>query len=141
MNTNKILKGGIAGGVAFFLLGSVVYGMLLKDFMAANTNSCANRPETEFIWWALVVSNFCWGFILAFIFGWSNVSSVAGAVKMSAIFGLLIGLCFDMLFYSMTTMYSNITMVIVDVLIGTVMNVIGGAIIAAVMIGKKTAAS
>lgn len=140
MNQKTIL-GGIAGGVAFFILGWLIYGTLMKDFMAANTNSCANRPEAEFVWWALIVSNLAWGFILALIFSWSNISSVAAGVKTAAIFGLLIGICYDMLFYSMTTMYSSMTMVIVDVIVGSIMSAIGGAAIAAVMIRKKAAAA
>jgi hypothetical protein len=140
MNQKTIL-GGIAGGVAFFFLGWLIYGMLMKDFMAANTNSCFSRPEAEFVWWALIVSNLAWGFILALIFSWSNISSVAAGVKAAAIYGLLIGICYDMLFYSMTTMYSSMTTVIVDVIVGTIMSAIGGAVIAAVMIRKKGAAA
>lgn len=140
MNQKTIL-GGIAGGVAFFFLGWIIYGMLMKDYMAANTNSCASRPEAEFVWWALIVSNLVWGFIIALIFSWRNISSVAEGVKTAAIFGLLIGICYDMMFYSMSTMFSNMTMVIVDVIVGTIMSAIGGAVIAAVMTRNKAAAA
>ncbi len=36
METNKILLGGLAGGVAFFLLGWVIYGILLMDYTMAS---------------------------------------------------------------------------------------------------------
>ncbi|HLG34069.1 MAG TPA: hypothetical protein VI757_04255 [Bacteroidia bacterium] len=141
MNTKKILTGGLAGGVAFLILGGLVYGMLLKDYMAANTNQCIMRPEEEWVWWAMIMSNLAWGFLLAIIFNWSNINTAAGGAKAAAIFGLLIGICYDMLFYSMSTMYSNLNMVCIDVLVGTVVSAIGGAVIAAVMgMGNKPAA-
>ena len=141
MNTNKILLGGIAGGITFLLLGWVVYGMLLKDYMAANSNACVMRPETEIVWWAMLISNFAWGFLLALIFSWGNISGAAAGAKTAAIFGVLIGLCYDMLYYSITTMYSNLEVVCVDVLTGTVISAVGGAVIGAVMAGKKAAAA
>jgi hypothetical protein len=33
MNTNKFLIGGIIGGIAYFLIGWLVWGMLLMNFM------------------------------------------------------------------------------------------------------------
>ena len=140
MNTNKILIGGIVGGIAFMLLGWVVYGMLLKDFMAANTNVCIMRPETEIVWWAMIISNLAWGFLLALIFSWANISGAVAGAKTAAIFGLLIGICYDMLFYAMSTLYSNMQIICVDIIVGAILSAIGGAAIGAVMAGKKAAA-
>jgi hypothetical protein len=68
MKTNKILLGGITGGVVLFLLGWIICGLLLINYTIANYNQCMNRPMQEMIWWALILSNLALGFLLATIF-------------------------------------------------------------------------
>jgi hypothetical protein len=130
MNMNKILVGGIVGGIAFFLLGWLIYGIILMDFMAANSNQSIMRPMDQMIWWALILANFAWGFLLAVIFGWSSTSGWMAGAKKGAIIGLIMALAIDLSYYAMSTMYSSMTTVCVDVLATVVMVAIGGAIIA-----------
>ncbi len=140
MNTNKILLGGIAGGIAFFFLGWVIYGMLLADFMASHGNQCAMRPMEEFIWWAMIVSNILGGILLAVILSWAGKSGLTEGLKVGAIVGILLGLSMDLNFYSMTIMFLDISGMIVDVISYTVMSAIGGAVVGWVMgMGKKQA--
>lgn len=138
MNTKKILLGGIAGGVAFFLFGWLVYGILMKDFMAANLNQCMMKPEEEMGMGAMIVSNLSLGFILALIIGWSKTSGAVSGLKIGGIVGLLFAINLDMMFYAMTTMFSNFTAIVTDIAIFTVMSAVGGAIVGWVMgMGKK----
>jgi ABC-type molybdate transport system permease subunit len=130
MNTNKILVGGIVGGIVFFFLGWLIYGILLAGYMAANGNTCIMRPMEQMIWWALIISNLVWGFLLAIIFSWSNTTGWMAGAKKAAIFTLLLGLAIDLGYYSMSTMYSNMMAVFVDILTSVAMTTIGGAIIA-----------
>lgn len=140
MNTNKILVGGIVGGIAFFFLGWLIYGILLAGYMAANGNASIMRPMEQMIWWALVLSNLIWGFLLAIVFSWSNTIGWMAGAKKAAIFGLLLGLSMDLGFYAMSTMYSNMTAMFVDILASVVMTTIAGAIIAwAMSMVKKEA--
>jgi hypothetical protein len=129
MSTNKILVGGIVGGVTFFFLGWLIYGILLSGFMAANSNTCIVRPMEQMIWWALILSNLGWGFLLAIIFNWSNTSGWVAGAKKGVIFGLLSSISIDLGYYSMSTMYSNITAILVDILATVVMVGIGGVVI------------
>ena len=138
MNTNKILLGGIVGGVVFFFLGWLIYGMLLADFIESHGNSCAMRPMEEFIWWAMIASNLFSALLLAIIFSWSNTAGFAGGLKTGAIVGLLVGLSIDLSFYSMSTMLSDMTALLVDILVYTVTTALAGGVIAWVMtMGKK----
>ena len=68
MKTIKILLGGLAGGVTFFLLGWLVYGVLLNGYMMANTNQCAAKPMQDMVMWSMFLSNFALGCLLALIF-------------------------------------------------------------------------
>lgn len=138
MKTNKIVIGSLVGGIAFFFLGWIVYGMFLMNFMKEHQNQCAMRPMEEMIWWPLILGNIVWALAYAVIFSWSNITSFAGGLKAGIIIGFLIGASFDLSFYSMSTMFSSLTAVVVDILAGTAMSGIGGGIIATVMgMGKK----
>lgn len=139
MNTNKILSGGIAGGVAYFLLGWLVYGMALASYMASHSNPCVMRPMEEMIWWSMIVSNLISGILLALIIGWSGNSSVAGGAKTGAIIGVLMGLALDLSFYSMSTMFTDLGAVFVDIIAYTVMSIGAGAVIGWVMGMSKKA--
>lgn len=139
METNKILRGGIAGGVAFFLLGWLIYGVLLMDYTTANFNQCAARPMDDMIWWAMMLSNLAFGFMLSIIFSWSNTTGMMAGAKVAGIIGLFVSVSMDFSVYSMSTMFASFSTVFVDILAYTIMSVISGAIIALAMgMGKKT---
>jgi hypothetical protein len=130
MKTNKILVGGIAGGIAFFFLGWLIYGGILKNYMAANSNQCMMKAMEQWSWWAMLLGELCWGFVLAVIFDWSKTSGWMEGAKKGAVFALLMGLAIDLGYYSMSTMFSNMMALIVDVVATVVMVAISGAIIA-----------
>jgi hypothetical protein len=133
MNTRKFFLGGIAGGVAYFLLGWLIYGLLLSGYMNTNYNQCAMKPMEEMVWWALILSNFAFTFLLALIFSWSNIKGLMGGVKIAAIIGFLISVSYDLSMFSMTTTFVNFGVAIVDIVIGTIMTAVIGGIIILVM--------
>ena len=135
----KIIRGTVFGGIAFFFLGWLVYGILLMDFMSANLNACANRPEAEMVWWAMILSNLVLALLLTIVLNWSRASGWMDGVKTGALFGFLMGLSMDLSFYSMTTMYNNVSVVIVDVIVYTVMLAIVGMVIV-LLWGKEKSA-
>lgn len=125
----KIIKGTLIGTIVFFLLGFLVYGILLADFMAANYNRCNNRPDTEMVWWAIVVSNLAMAFLLTLFLKWSNSKVWTDGLKIGALYGFLLGTGIDLSFYSMTTMFNNFSALIIDVAVNTVLMAIVGIII------------
>ena len=133
MKTKRILFGGIAGGVIFFLLGWLIYGMLLMDFMAVNTNQGLSKPMDEMIWWAMILSNLASGFLLSFVINWSSTTAVMSGIKFGGVIGFLFAFGIDFSFYSMTTMYPDLTPVFVDIISYTVMTAVTGGVVAWVM--------
>jgi hypothetical protein len=134
MSIKKITIAGIAGGVVYFLLGWLVYVILLKDFYAAHMNSCAMRPEADMIWWALIVANIMWGIFIAYIFNrWANITSFSAGLSAGAILFLLLGIAFGLGLYGYSTMYNDMTGLVVDILLGTVMGAIVGGVIGFVL--------
>lgn len=133
MKTKKILLGGIAGGVTFFLLGWLVYGILLMNYTTANYNQCAMRPMEEMIWIAMIISNLAFGFLLSVIFNWSNTTGILSGLKVAGITGLLICVSLDFSLYSMSSMFSGIPALLVDIVVYTIMSALTGVVVAWVM--------
>ena len=141
MDIKKLWAGGIAGGVAFFLLGWLVYGMLLANFMATHPGTAGDlsRPNGELLYLYLVIGNLAQGLFLAYIFLKGNVTTMAGGLVTGAVVGFLMSVSFDCIMYATSTIASK-TMMAGDVAAATVITAIAGAVVAMVIgMGKKAA--
>lgn len=139
MNIKKLFIGGIVGGVAFFLLGYLIYGLLLMDFMTNHPGEAGDFGRAEPLFMYLIIGNLAQGFLLSYVFIKSDVKSAAGGFVTGGIVGLLITVALDCIMYATTTIGSKTAMA-ADVVAATVMTAIVGVIIAIVMnIGKKSA--
>ena len=77
MNSNKFLPAWIAGSAVLFLLGYLIYGILLADFMKNHSGSATGvmKDPKEFMIWLIAVANVVYGFLLTYIFGKTGTSS------------------------------------------------------------------
>ena len=112
----RILRGTVFGGIAFFFLGWLVWGMLLMDFSKANYNQAIYLPEDGMIWWAMIASNLVLALLVTLALKWAGVKSIVDGLKIGAIVGALYALSVDLGMYSMTNVISNLTAVVVDTL-------------------------
>lgn len=128
----------LAGFVVYFMLGFLSYGVLLADFMAANTGSATGvmRAEEETVWWALIAGNIVQAYLLVYIFGnWARISTFGGGVKAGAMIGFIMALGMDLNIYgTMNTM--NMTTALVDPIVLAVMMGLTGGVIGWVL-GRK----
>ncbi len=140
MINKKVLIGSVVGGIAYFLLGWIIYGILMKDFFTANFSQDGMRAEADMILWAMGIANIASAMLVSLVFSWANINQLLSGARIAGIMGFLISLSIDLSFYSMTTMFKNWTGLIVDVVMGTIMSAIVGAIIVwAMSLGKKEA--
>src|SRR5687767_7769974 len=134
MGNNKILLAGFLGAVTLFLLGFIVYGMLLSEFMAQNAGAPGvnkNIEEMSFGW--IIVSNLAGGFLLAVIFGkYANIHTAMAGIQAGALIGLLMAMSVDTALYSTTHLY-NITAMFTDIIMWTFMSAITGAVVGATL--------
>lgn len=135
----KILKGTIFGGVAFFFLGWLVWGILLAGVMESMYNPALNRPENEMIWWAMIASNLLLALMVTLVLDWAGAKSVMDGVKLGAIVGGLYALSVDLGIYSMTTTINNLSGVVIDAVAYCVLTAIIGAVIVLTWGKSKTA--
>ena len=134
---NRILAT-LVGFIVLFLLGWLIYGMLLMDFYGNNAGSASGvmRAEDEMVWWALILGNFFQAYLLVYIFGnWANITTFSDGLKAGAIIGLIMGLAFNLSMYG-TSNIMNLTSALVDPFVSTVMMAITGGVIG-VMLGRK----
>jgi len=139
MDIKKLLTGGITGGVLFFLLGWLIYGMLLMNFMTAHPGAAGNiaKAEPDFLY--LVIGNLAMGFFMAYIFIRANVNSLGAGFITAGVIGLLMAVGYDCMIYATSTAISKTGMA-VDVAASTAMSAITGACVGAVLgMGKKAA--
>lgn len=137
MKKSTIL-GTIVGGIAFFLLGWLIYGFLLKDVMAESDDMGFMRTEENMVWWALVLSQFVWAYLLTWIFEAKNVSGAIPGLTTGLFLGLVISAAYDLGMYSMSNIYPDTRAMAMDIVINVIMTGLVGLIIGLV-IGKSEA--
>lgn len=126
----RILRGTLIGGVAYFFIGWLVYGVLLNSIYAPMTNTSINRPDGAMIWWAMILSNLLFALFLTLFLKWSGARSIIDGLKTGALFGALFTATIDLSLYSMTTMYNTLLPILIEtVASAVVMGVVGMIIV------------
>ena len=132
MDFKKLFIGGIVGGILYFLLGWLIYGMLLIDFMKGHSGIASNVDKAEMDYLYLGIGNLAMGFLLAYIFVKSNVNSMANGLITGGIIGALVCIGVDCVMYGTTNVLSKTAMA-ADVAAMTVMSAIVGAVMGMMM--------
>lgn len=126
MNVKNFLIGGIAGGVADFLMGWLVYGILLKDTFPKPEGA---GPENMLF---IFLGCMCFGFLLSFIFAQGEgVSKCVPGIKVALGVGLFMSLC-NNFFYAMYKDSMDVKMVVIDVVASLAIATVVGAVIGVV---------
>jgi len=132
MDIKKLIVGGITGGILFYLLGWLVYGNLLTDFMKANPGTATGVDRTEMDMMYLAIGNLLTGFLFAYIFVKANIGTLANGLITGGIVGLLMSASIDSIIYATTNIESK-KMMLADIIAFTVISAITGAIVGMVM--------
>jgi hypothetical protein len=132
----KIIRGTIFGGIFYFFLGWVVYGILLMDFFSSGLNQCLNRPMGDMVWWAIIVSNLFAALFLTLFLYWSKAKGMIDGLLTGALFGFLFAGMLNFSYWSMTNMFSNLGMLFADMAISIAVFALTGAFIVLTW-GKK----
>lgn len=130
----KFVLGGLAGGIAQFFLGWLVYGILLMNYMNNNPGKVSGfmRPDMQMEWWALILGNLAAGFLLSYVFNWvGKISSVISGVIAGGVIGFLMSSAHNFIMYG-TTFLTSKHSIMADVLAATAISAITGAIVVVV---------
>ena len=131
MNTSKFFIGGIAGGVIYFLLGYLIYGMLLANYMHSHSPmQGVDRSMDTLVYWALIVGNLLFGFAISYAVNRGG-ASVTGGLATGFVIGFLFSAGFDFTMYA-TSHSISLHQVAADVAAFTVISAIAGAVVGAI---------
>ncbi len=138
MDTKKFALGTLAGGVAYFFLGFLIYAILMEDFFAAHTVKGIMKSETEMKYYPMVLGNLSHAALLSFVFlKWANIKSFGEGLLAGAIIGFFMAAGFDLITYDTAKIMSFIG-ASVDIIVYTIMTGLVGGVVGAVLgMGKK----
>jgi hypothetical protein len=117
---SKTLGGAVVGGIALFLMGYIIYGLLMADYFATSISSEA--PNFPF----LIIGELLFGYILTWAFTQNGTSSVSDGAKNGAMVGLFLGLAIGMVMLGTTTL-SDLTHYLADAVVWAVRYAVAGA--------------
>jgi uncharacterized membrane protein len=134
MDIKKLAIGGIVGGILFFLLGWLLFGMLLVDFMKNHAGVVSGFDKTPPDMLYLIIGNLASGLLLTYIFVKTNVNSLTGGLITGAVLGALTSVSVDCIMYGTTKLVSK-NMMMADVLASVGMWAVAGAVLG-LLLGK-----
>jgi hypothetical protein len=124
----------LAGLVTVFLLGWLVWGILLMDYMKAHTIEYKGLMNDVPNMVPLIIGDLAWTWLVAFIFDqWAGIRTFVGGMKGGAIimFALVLGIDFQ--FKAMMNLYEGYSAMIVDIIAATVVGAVTGGVIGFVL--------
>lgn len=137
----RLVAASIAGGIAFFIVGFVIYGLILENMvMRPNMNTFVGLQKEMPDWVPLILANIVSALLLAYIFEvWAGVRTFAGGAKAGAIIMFLISLSFQLMFLAFWNLMKNMIPGIADVIASTILGAVCGGVIGMVlgMMDKK----
>ena len=140
----RVLAATVAGGVTYFLLGFLIWGLFLEEAMKPNMNVYPGLMNEVPVWAPLIIANLVTAFLFAYILdNWAQVRTFAAGAKAGAIIAFLQALSFQLMFMAFMNLHKNYMPPVVDVLVSTVMGAITGGVIGLVlgMMNKGNAAA
>ena len=139
----RVLVATVAGGATLFLLGFLVYGVLLANYMKASMvqyPGLMKEPMPDFV--PLVLANLAITGLFAFVFDhWAHIRTFTSGLVGGAMMMFLIALYLDLSGLSFMNLMIGITPLIVDVIAITAIGAITGGVVGLVLglMARKTA--
>ncbi len=133
--TLKILAGSAAGAATLFVLGYLIFGILIISFMAENTFQYPGLVKETPDLLMIFLSNLVMAALVAVVGASLSVRNFAGGLKIGAILGFLIALSIDLGELGYENLYKGYALIPVDVLAETVRTALAGGVIGLVFGG------
>ena len=127
MDMKKFVLASLAGGVMLFATGFVFYGVLLRNFMEANSAPGLMKAQPDMA--PLILGALVLGAFLTLILSrWSGIGSFADGAKAGAMLGLLLGLGLNLALYATLNIMETVTIPVHTIVAVVRMSLSGGAV-------------
>jgi hypothetical protein len=137
MSTKAIIAA-VVGAIAYFLLGWLVYGLLLMDYYTAHTIHYEGLMKSDMNLPILFLDNLSWAFLLSFIFDrWAGIRTFKGGLFGGLIIAFFAGLSMNLYYLSAMNLFTT-GLLFADLLANMFVNAIVGGVIGFMLgIGQK----
>ena len=133
MDMKRLAIGTIVGAVTMHVVGYLMFDVATVDFYAANNAAATSFSRDVNLQWSIALGNISLAALLALcIASRAGAPTIAGGLMTGAVIGFLVWFGVDFTFYGYESRW-NLTLTIVDPLLGAVQTGISGAVIAAVL--------
>ena len=113
----NLVSTSLVGSVVYLLLGYLIFDVMLGSYTEAHTTQLIGFKKTtnfSFAW--LYASCLAYSFLLTFFLQRSKPKNSINAILYSAIVGVLIACMTDFFWLASSNFYSNLTVVILDIM-------------------------
>lgn len=131
MNKRTVLAA-IGGAVALFLLGGLIFGLLLKNYMdkiIQSMGDCGNPNPSMF---TIFGANLVLSVLLTFFLSLRNVTTFSSGLINGALFGALIMLWFDQWMLA-SFQFMNMNLFAFDFISNTTLIALGGGVVGLIL--------
>jgi hypothetical protein len=125
MNAKTIIAG-IVTGVVVFILGFVIFMLLLGSYYDQNTMHYPGFAKASADYLFLAVSCLAYGLLLAYIFALGNITDAKKGFMAALIIGLLVQINFDTYIYAQFNLWGR-KLIAIDVVVNGIVSGIVGA--------------
>lgn len=130
----RIVLAGLAGGITYFILGFLIYGMLLEaTVMRPNMNQYAGLTKEMPDFVPLMIANLISGLLFAYILDLGGARTFASGAKIGAIVSFLWALSMQLMFLAFWNLLKNYIPFVADIIGATVMGAIVGGVVGIVL--------
>lgn len=138
---SKFYYAALVGALVSFLLGWIVYGMLMMEFYKANTTVYEGLMKDPPVLWAIFIGNLCTATLLSWIYSKMGIKTfMKGATT-----GLWVGFLLTAWFYAFSHAFMNLystKLTIADLVVSSLFTAVIGGLIASILgMGNKPAAT
>ena len=131
---SRVLVATVVGGAALFLLGFLVFALLLQPWIEGQMIKYDNLMLARPNFFSLIAANLVWAFLITLIFDrWASIGTFLGGLVGGAMISFLMELYFQLMHMSFMNFFHGLTPYAVDVLGFTVIGAISGGVIGAVL--------
>ena len=133
---STFIKATLAGTGVLFVVGFLVFGLLLSGFYESNIGSATGVTKDSPGWLSLIISTLATSATLTLVLTWKfDVRDAASGASAAALFGLLFAIAVNFGTYSMTNV-QTLTVTLVDAILTAGYMAVGGAVIG-IVIGRN----
>jgi len=132
----RFIVSAVVGGIVFFVLGFLLYGMLLDPWMRANVTQYPGLMKEVPDMVPLAGMNLVWAASIAFVAdNWANARDFGSGMKVGGILMFFASIAVNLSFTAFMNMFQNLLVPVVDSITWTFIGVVSGGVIG-IVLGK-----